>query len=714
MSEVLNHLQPGTMLRGDTYRIVRFIAAGGFGCTYEAEHVLLEKRVAIKEFFMQEYCNREDYTNRVTVGTKSMYELVDKYKRKFIGEAKALSGLNHEGIVSVSDVFEENGTAYFVMDYVDGQPLSGLCKNGPLPERHALFYIRQVCEALAYVHDHNRLHLDLTPANIMVKSDGSTVLIDFGASKQYEPTTGENKSSMLVHTPGYAPLEQTQGDVRQFLPATDIYALGATFYCLLTGRAPQSPNYRLNEEDNLTFPAGISAATRHAVERALEVRKKDRPQSVREFMALLDAAIRPAQAVAPESSQPPVLSQRTVDPILGTHNGHEYVDLGLSVKWATCNVGANTPEEYGNYYAWGETSPKSSYDEDNCKTWKRSMGDIGGDPEYDAARANWGSNWRLPTDPEFEELINNCDSEWTTQNGVAGMRFTSKRNGNNIFFPAAGWCYCDSPTDDAGEEGEYWSSTAFEFDTEVACGLNFSSEDGAATLVNDRFEGRCVRPVFAAKSAPAKAKAAEAPKAGTIRTEEMFQRTVDPVLGTHIGHEWVDLGLSVKWATCNVGANTPEEYGNYYAWGETSPKSSYDEDNCKTLAKFKILGISIGCKPFDDAARANRGGNWRLPTMAECDELVNNCDYEWTTQNGVAGMRFTSKRNGNNIFFPAAGWRCWDSPTADAGKEGVYWSSTPDEDEADIACSLYFNSGGSAETMYCSRFNGRSVRPVLE
>ena len=218
------------MLRGDTYRIVRFIAAGGFGCTYEAEHVLLEKRVAIKEFFMQDYCNREDYTNRVTVGTKSMYELVDKYKRKFIGEAKALSGLEHEGIVRVSDVFEENGTAYFVMDYVDGQPLSGLCKNGPLPEKHALFYIRQVCEALAYVHDHNRLHLDIKPGNIMVKSDGRTVLIDFGASKQYEPTTGENNSSMPGLTPGYAPLEQTQGDVRQFFPATDIDALGATLY----------------------------------------------------------------------------------------------------------------------------------------------------------------------------------------------------------------------------------------------------------------------------------------------------------------------------------------------------------------------------------------------------------------------------------------------------------------------------------------------------
>ena len=289
MSDCSNNLPPGTFLRGNTYRIARFIAAGGFGCTYEAEHVLLEKRVAIKEFFMQEYCNRDAETNRVTVGTQSMHEMVDKYKRKFIGEAKALCGLHNEGVVSVSDVFEEHGTAYFVMDYIEGQSLGSLCKNGPLPEAHALYYIRQVCEALAYVHDHNRLHLDIKPGNIMTKPDGTIVLIDFGASKQYDAASGENNSSILGFTLGYAPLEQMNGNVQQFYPATDIYALGATLYCLLTGQTPKSPAVRLNEEEDLFFPAGISPTTRHAVEQAMQVRKKDRPQSVQEFVALLNA-----------------------------------------------------------------------------------------------------------------------------------------------------------------------------------------------------------------------------------------------------------------------------------------------------------------------------------------------------------------------------------------------------------------------------------------
>ena len=182
-------------------------------------------------------------------------------------------------------------------------------------------------------------------------------------------------------------------------------------------------------------------------------------------------------------------------PTTGTHAGHEYVDLGLSVKWATCNVGANTPEEYGNYYAWGETSTKSSYDDDNCKSWERSMSDIRGNSSYDAARANWGGSWCLPTKAEYDELVNNCTRQWTTQNGVKGMRFTSKRNGNSVFFPAAGWRGGTS-TYDAGEYGDYWSSTPYESDSQGAFYLYFSSGGSASTDWDDRDDGRPVRPVL--------------------------------------------------------------------------------------------------------------------------------------------------------------------------------------------------------------------------
>ncbi len=181
-------------------------------------------------------------------------------------------------------------------------------------------------------------------------------------------------------------------------------------------------------------------------------------------------------------------------PTTGTQAGREWVDLGLSVKWATCNVGANSPEEYGNYYAWGETSSKGSYDEDNCKTLDCSMSDIRGNSSYDAARANWGGSWRLPTKAECDELADNCTCQWTTQNGVAGMRFTSKRNGNSIFFPAAGSRYGTS-TGNAGEVGDYWSSTPYEGNTQYAYYLYFVS-GGGGTHWNDRHSGHQVRPVL--------------------------------------------------------------------------------------------------------------------------------------------------------------------------------------------------------------------------
>ena len=187
----------------------------------------------------------------------------------------------------------------------------------------------------------------------------------------------------------------------------------------------------------------------------------------------------------------------------GKINGHEYIDLGLSVKWATCNVGASNPTEYGNYYAWGETSTKSEYTEENSKTYGKSMGDILGNSSYDAARANWGGSWRLPTDDEFEELIDNCNSEWTTVSGVEGRRFTSKKNGRSIFLPAAGyhepkffftgWRH-GSSLHYAGENGYYWSSTPIEGYTGYAYYLWFNVSDQNAAW-SDRSDGQSVRPV---------------------------------------------------------------------------------------------------------------------------------------------------------------------------------------------------------------------------
>ncbi len=173
-------------------------------------------------------------------------------------------------------------------------------------------------------------------------------------------------------------------------------------------------------------------------------------------------------------------------------NGHEYVDLGLSVKWATCNVGATNPEDYGNYYAWGETTTKSTYTSSNSTTYGVSMSDISGNAEYDAARANWGGTWRMPTKAEFSELITNCTWAWTTQNEVNGYKVTGP-NGNSIFLPAAG--YRDgSSLGYAGSDGFYWSSTPGSY-ANNAYGLSFDSSDCGWYDDGSRSYGLCVRPV---------------------------------------------------------------------------------------------------------------------------------------------------------------------------------------------------------------------------
>ena len=193
-----------------------------------------------------------------------------------------------------------------------------------------------------------------------------------------------------------------------------------------------------------------------------------------------------------------------------------------------------------------------------------------------------------------------------------------------------------------------------------------------------------------------------------------------PTTGTINGHEWVDLGLpsGLKWATCNVGADSPEDYGNYYAWGETTTKSTYTEDNSLTyglnesqLQSQGYIDGSGNLTPSHDAATANWGGSWRMPTKTEMQELIDNCTRTWTTQNGVKGTKMTGP-NGNSIFLPAVGYRYGTSFHND-GYSGDYWSSAPDGD--DDAYHLNFYSGiESVNVDDIVRSAGFTVRPITE
>ena len=172
-------------------------------------------------------------------------------------------------------------------------------------------------------------------------------------------------------------------------------------------------------------------------------------------------------------------------------NGYAAVDLGLSVKWATCNIGADSPEDYGNYYAWGETETKDSYTSSTSVTYNVTMDDIAGNAEYDAATANWGSSWRMPTYAEIVELVDSCTWTWTTENDVNGYLVTGS-NGNSIFLPAAG--SRDTSLTNAGSNGFYWSSTPFTGSKTNTYHLFFGSSSYSATR-SYRYYGFSVRPV---------------------------------------------------------------------------------------------------------------------------------------------------------------------------------------------------------------------------
>lgn len=285
-------LPVGSTLMQGKYRIVAVLGQGGFGITYKGEHTMLGTTVAIKEFFMKGACERDENSTHVTT-SQSNGELASRFRTKFLKEAKTLAALKHPNIIRVFDIFEDNGTAYYVMDYVEGNNLSDIVEGkGRLSEPLALKYIRQVANALNYLHQKKLLHLDVKPANILLdKNTGNAILIDFGVSKQYDQDGQQTSTTPPAISKGYSPVEQyAQGsNVKTFSPATDIYSLAATLYKLVTGNTPPESNLLLNEDEQLPpYPSNVSEVTRNAIAECLQTRKK-RPQSISEFLQLLDS-----------------------------------------------------------------------------------------------------------------------------------------------------------------------------------------------------------------------------------------------------------------------------------------------------------------------------------------------------------------------------------------------------------------------------------------
>ena len=350
--------------------------------------------------------------------------------------------------------------------------------------------------------------------------------------------------------------------------------------------------------------------------------------------------------------------------VTGIIDGHEYVDLGLSVKWATRNIGAENAiscyDYHGDYFSWGEVETKKSYDSNTCTTTEHKNRWGYGQPS-DVAAVKWGSSWRMPTDGEYQELIDSCtwkDAVWIFPDSsrIWGSYITGP-NGNSIFLPSATFRAAEK---DWTVGNYYWTAASANVILSNIvgdwCELDPTGSNAGAIKTGTEEPKLCIIPRF--YGLPVRA----------VSTA-LTSNDLTPATDTIDGHGYVDLGLSVMWATCNLGADKPEDYGDYFAWGDTEPKLKYYYENSTT--------IKSTCN-YRDAAMANWGKSWRVPTHEEFEEL-NNCQWLECSIDGKKGYKITGP-NGNCIFLPAAGLAA-GSHIDKPGDQYFYWSSSTYDDD---------------------------------
>lgn len=432
--------------------------------------------------------------------------------------------------------------------------------------------------------------------------------------------------------------------------------------------------------------------------------------------------------------------------ISGTKDGYDYVDLGLSVKWATCNLGSQSPYEIGNYYAWGEVVPYSQWTYLNYNfTYAPCSPNHVLDAQYDAITFNWGKSWRMPTKEEINELIepHNCDWIWVDNiNGtnVSGYQVVSKKNGKCIFLPAGKYIDHDSRITPSKVEGHYWSSTT---GGEVT---KHPSSHAPATIFFTNgihyegssfcFDGLNIRGVIGSPNS-------YFPESYAKDNEET-QKQGFTVSGKAGKYTYVDLGLpsGTLWATYNVGANLPHEYGEYYAWGETEPKALYNEETYKFFIGHADHGTyhwaqyskyiyfeqhgtpdyKTTLDPQDDAATVNWGPQWQMPSKEQFEELAQYCIWyrKDVTVNGkkIVGYIGESKVNGYTIYIPYADMKYEQVPMTYLG--AWYWSRDLSADTNGSgtdyrAWYMTIQSQNNLMTILDTRrIQGLSVRPVVK
>lgn len=322
--KVMN-LPDGHLLQNGKYGLTHVVGQGGFGITYRGVWytevkgslgtVKTEVPICVKEYFFKDYCYREPGSQAVKVHSETGKVLFNKFKEKLIKEAKILSEVHHPYIVNVLEVFEENNTAYIAMEYISGFSLKYMLeKNGILPEATVLKYVRQIGEALQFVHDKSILHLDIKPSNILIDKNGNARLIDFGVSKRYDIEQEETSTTMLTLSKGFASIEQYDNEGTQvFSPRPDIYSLGATMYNLLTGKIPTESILRAARplQNPSEINAAISPKTETVIIKAMQIIPANRFETVGEMLASLDFSQAEKEVQVAPSPSPGIVNEET-------------------------------------------------------------------------------------------------------------------------------------------------------------------------------------------------------------------------------------------------------------------------------------------------------------------------------------------------------------------------------------------------------------------
>lgn len=693
-------LRQGTFLQGGKYRIVSTLGQGGFGITYLAEQTSLGRKVALKEFFMKELCNRDEATSHVSVPSEGSREMVGKFREKFVKEARNIAKLEHPNIVSVIDVFEENGTAYYVMKYCDGGSLAQLLKTqypSGMPEALALKYIREVASALDYIHQRKMNHLDVKPGNIMLNESEHAVLIDFGLSKQYDAETGQQTSTTPVGiSEGYAPMEQyKKGGVGQFSPSTDIYALGATLYKLLTGQTPPDAS-TVNEDGLPSFQA--SESIKMAVLAAMRSRRADRPQTISAWVELLNNN---QHTHVEESEITIITTEETKKP-----------ETPKKPEAPNKQEASNKPDS--------KPKPEAKSSSKKPLIIAALIAVVGIALGVVLFGGKEGKELVPEPTPAIEVIAeaipaetNSLDPAPALDSALASTKVEVEAAGYDVTFT------CNVPSATLYIDNKSVGSAS---DTHF---LNIGTHNVKVTA--EGYEDYTNKITVNSQTKPQKIKMTEDP----IYNKPSVSVSVGEYRN---GHYCVDLGLpsGTLWATCNVGADSPEEYGEYFAWGETEPKKKYNGSTLKYCSY--LSGVHKECKfekyvtfdfhghvdgkteldKSDDPASVNWNYNWRTPSEDQLSELQR-CEWVLGVINGHLGYKIIGP-NGNSIFLPCAG-RKWENHAYRNNSSAFEYMSRSISTSIDnVNCYSLSYNGQKVYSygIYSGREYGRTVRPVLD